>query len=235
MKLQGLMKVDAERIAESVWPEVSQEITEAIYEISKRDIRQFVKIINRAQNIMVTNKLEMPNVEIIEMAGKMILRRNYIGVDMSEKKDLPADLGINKKTTNKVLSLQNDLVKVLTTATLRAFEIGKILYTVEANNSKGRQAFVDWVTKDLKISWQTCLNYKKLFVFFYQDPERLENLTIMQAYAEAGIAVKKALPPPKEEYEEVFTAGEEEEAYDAELAEIFKRNPLSGIQLKKIA
>ncbi|QLC59910.1 hypothetical protein, partial [Treponema phagedenis] len=81
---------------------------------------------------------------------------------MSEKKDLPADLGINKKTTNKVLSLQNDLVKVLTTATLRAFEIGKILYTVEANNSKGRQAFVDWVTKDLKISWQTCLNYKKL-------------------------------------------------------------------------
>ncbi|QEJ96116.1 hypothetical protein FUT79_13495 [Treponema phagedenis] len=152
---------------------------------------------------------------------------------MSEKKDVPADLGINKKTTNKVLSLQNDLVKVLTTATLRAFEIGKILYTVEANNSKGRQAFVDWVTKDLKISWQTCLNYKKLFVFFYQDPERLENLTIMQAYAEAGIAVKKALPPPEEEYEEVFTAGEEKEAYDAELAEIFKRNPLSGIQLKK--
>ncbi|NVP25332.1 hypothetical protein HPC63_14440 [Treponema phagedenis] len=116
---------------------------------------------------------------------------------------------------------------------MKAFKIGEILYMVEANNSKGRQAFVDWVTKDLKISWQTCLNYKKLFVFFYQDPERLENLTIMQAYAEAGIAVKKALPPPKEEYEEVFTAGEEEEAYDAELAEIFKRNPLSGIQLKK--
>ncbi|WP_244951130.1 AAA family ATPase [Treponema phagedenis] len=79
LKLQGLMKVDAERITESVWPEVSQEITESIYEISKRDIRQFVKIINRSQNIMTANRLEMPNVEIIEMAGKMILRRNYIG------------------------------------------------------------------------------------------------------------------------------------------------------------
>ncbi|WP_252723057.1 hypothetical protein [Treponema phagedenis] len=45
----------------------------------KRDIRQFVKIINRSQNIMTANRLEMPNVEIIEMAGKMILRRNYIG------------------------------------------------------------------------------------------------------------------------------------------------------------
>ncbi|QLC60013.1 hypothetical protein, partial [Treponema phagedenis] len=136
-------------------------------------------------------------------------------------------------TAKRIKSLEQGLIKVLTEATLKAFKIGEILYMVEANNSKGRQAFVDWVTKDLKISWQTCLNYKKLFVFFYQDPERLENLTIMQAYAEAGIAVKKALPPPKEEYEEVFTAGEEEEAYDAELAEIFKRNPLSGIQLKK--
>ncbi|QEJ96690.1 hypothetical protein [Treponema phagedenis] len=152
---------------------------------------------------------------------------------MIETKALTEKLGLNKETAKRIKSLEQGLIKVLTEATLKAFKIGEILYMVEANNSKGRQAFVDWVTKDLKISWQTCLNYKKLFVFFYQDPERLENLTIMQAYAEAGIAVKKALPPPKEEYEEVFTAGEEEEAYDAELAEIFKRNPLSGIQLKK--
>ncbi|QKS91716.1 hypothetical protein [Treponema phagedenis] len=152
---------------------------------------------------------------------------------MIETKALTEKLGLNKETAKRIKSLEQGLIKVLMEATLKAFKIGEILYMVEANNSKGRQAFVDWVTKDLKISWQTCLNYKKLFVFFYQDPERLENLTIMQAYAEAGIAVKKALPPPKEEYEEVFTAGEEEEAYDAELAEIFKRNPLSGIQLKK--
>ncbi|NVP25509.1 hypothetical protein [Treponema phagedenis] len=152
---------------------------------------------------------------------------------MIETKALTEKLGLNKETAKRIKSLEQGLIKVLTEATLKAFKIGEILYMVEANNSKGRQAFVDWVTKDLKISWQTCLNYKKLFVFFYQDPERLENLTIMQAYAEAGIAVKKALPPPEEEYEEVFTAGEEKEAYDAELAEIFKRNPLSGIQLKK--
>ncbi|QSH95080.1 hypothetical protein [Treponema phagedenis] len=154
---------------------------------------------------------------------------------MIETKALTEKLGLNKETAKRIKSLEQGLIKVLTEATLKAFKIGEILYMVEANNSKGRQAFVDWVTKDLKISWQTCLNYKKLFVFFYQDPERLENLTIMQAYAEAGIAVKKALPAPKvyEEDEEVFTAGEEEEAYDAELAEIFKRNPLSGIQLKK--
>ncbi|NVP25435.1 hypothetical protein [Treponema phagedenis] len=104
---------------------------------------------------------------------------------MIETKALTEKLGLNKETAKRIKSLEQGLIKVLTEATLKAFKIGEILYMVEANNSKGRQAFVDWVTKDLKISWQTCLNYKKLFVFFYQDPERLENLTIMQAYAEA--------------------------------------------------
>lgn len=77
LRLDGLTKPDAQKIAESVWENVSKEVIDSIYEISRKDVRQFVKIINRAQNIMTVNKISEPDVEVIEMAGSMILRRNY--------------------------------------------------------------------------------------------------------------------------------------------------------------
>lgn len=77
LKLEGLTKSDAEKIAGSVWPDVSKDIIDAVYDISRKDVRQFVKIINRAQNMMFANKLDEPDLEIIEMAGNMILRRSY--------------------------------------------------------------------------------------------------------------------------------------------------------------
>ena len=75
--MDGLTKADAQKIALSVWENASKEVIDSIYEISRKDVRQFVKIINRAQNIMTVNKISEPDVEVIEMAGSMILRRNY--------------------------------------------------------------------------------------------------------------------------------------------------------------
>lgn len=77
LKLDGLTKTDAQKIAASVWENVSKDIVDAIYDISRKDVRQFVKIINRAQNIMAVNNQQSVDFEIIEMAGSMILRRNY--------------------------------------------------------------------------------------------------------------------------------------------------------------
>ena len=77
LRLDGLTKPDAQKIALSVWENASKEVIDSIYDISRKDVRQFVKIINRAQNIMTVNKLSEPDVEVIEMAGSMILRRNY--------------------------------------------------------------------------------------------------------------------------------------------------------------
>ena len=73
--LEGLTKADATLIAREVWPDCDMEIINTLFSISKSDVRQFVKLIERAQNTMVLNKLEKPTVEVIEMASTLVLRR----------------------------------------------------------------------------------------------------------------------------------------------------------------
>jgi DNA transposition AAA+ family ATPase len=73
--LEGLTKADATLIARKVWPDCDMEIINTLFSISKSDVRQFVKLIERAQNTMVLNKLEKPTVEVIEMASTLVLRR----------------------------------------------------------------------------------------------------------------------------------------------------------------
>lgn len=73
--LEGLTKADATLIAREVWPDCDMEIINTLFSISKSDVRQFVKLIERAQNTMVLNKLDKPTVEVIEMASTLVLRR----------------------------------------------------------------------------------------------------------------------------------------------------------------
>lgn len=73
--LEGLTKADATLIAREVWPDCDMEIINTLFSISKSDVRQFVKLIERAQNTMVLNQLEKPTVEVIEMASTLVLRR----------------------------------------------------------------------------------------------------------------------------------------------------------------
>lgn len=75
LHLAGLDKKDASKIAESIWENVSAEIVNAVYGVSGKDTRQFVKILNRAQNIMIVNNETTPNLDIIDMASAMILKR----------------------------------------------------------------------------------------------------------------------------------------------------------------
>lgn len=71
----GLDKADAKLIASGIWPQVKKEVVEAAFAVSGPDVRQFVKILERAQNTMAINELTEPSVEIIEMASSMVLRR----------------------------------------------------------------------------------------------------------------------------------------------------------------
>lgn len=75
LSLPGLSKADAKRLAESVWENCPQEVIDSIYQISKQDTRQFVKIINRAQNVMLANGVDVPDVEVAELAGSMVFKR----------------------------------------------------------------------------------------------------------------------------------------------------------------
>jgi DNA transposition AAA+ family ATPase len=75
LHLSGLSRVDATLIAESVWPKIDKKIVDAILNVSKTDVRQFTKIIERMQQTMAINNEKEPNVDIVESAASLIMRR----------------------------------------------------------------------------------------------------------------------------------------------------------------
>jgi len=75
LHLSGLTRVDATVIAESVWPNIGKKITDAIFNVSKSDVRQFTKIIERMQQTMAINNVAEPDVDIVETAAALIMRR----------------------------------------------------------------------------------------------------------------------------------------------------------------
>jgi DNA transposition AAA+ family ATPase len=75
LHLSGLSRVDAAKIAESVWSKIDKKIVDAIYHVSKSDVRQFTKIIERMQQTMELNKVTDPNIDIVESAAVLIMRR----------------------------------------------------------------------------------------------------------------------------------------------------------------
>jgi DNA transposition AAA+ family ATPase len=76
LPLAGLARKDAKKIAQSVWPDVDDEVVDAMYKISRTDVRQFVKIIERAQNTMAVNKLQAVDLAVVETAAMLVIRRN---------------------------------------------------------------------------------------------------------------------------------------------------------------
>jgi DNA transposition AAA+ family ATPase len=77
LPLAGLTKKDARKIALSVWPAVDDEVVDAMYRIAKTDTRQFVKIIERARNTMAVNKLDAVDIDVVEAAAMLVIRRNW--------------------------------------------------------------------------------------------------------------------------------------------------------------
>ena len=77
LPLAGLSKKDADKIARSVWPEVDGEVVDAMYRISRTDVRQFVKIIERTRHTMAVNKLPAADLGAVETAAALVIRRNW--------------------------------------------------------------------------------------------------------------------------------------------------------------
>jgi DNA transposition AAA+ family ATPase len=77
LPLAGLTKKDAKKIAQTVWPDVEADVVEAMYRISRTDVRQFVKIIERAQDTMAVNKLQSVDPDVVETAAMLVIRRNW--------------------------------------------------------------------------------------------------------------------------------------------------------------
>jgi DNA transposition AAA+ family ATPase len=77
LPLSGLTKRDAKKIAQSVWPEVEDAVIDAMYRIAKTDVRQFVKIIERAQNTLAVNRLDKIDLDVVEAAASLVIRRSW--------------------------------------------------------------------------------------------------------------------------------------------------------------
>jgi DNA transposition AAA+ family ATPase len=75
LPLSGLTRQDAGAIARAVWPKIDKKIVDAIYNVSKTDVRQFTKIIERMQGAMAVNRVEEPDIEIVEVAAALVMRR----------------------------------------------------------------------------------------------------------------------------------------------------------------
>jgi DNA transposition AAA+ family ATPase len=75
LPLSGLTRADAASIAAAVWPKADKKIVDAIYSVSKTDIRQFTKIIERMQGTMAINRVAEPDLEIVEVAASLVMRR----------------------------------------------------------------------------------------------------------------------------------------------------------------
>jgi len=75
LHLSGLNRADATSIAESVWPKINKKVIDAIYHVSKSDVRQFTKIIERMQQTMEINRVSEPDVDIVESAAALVMRR----------------------------------------------------------------------------------------------------------------------------------------------------------------
>jgi DNA transposition AAA+ family ATPase len=77
LPLAGRTKKDAKKIAQTVWPAVEDEVVDAMYRISHTDVRQFVKIVERTQNAMALHKVQTPDLDMVEIAAMLVIRRNW--------------------------------------------------------------------------------------------------------------------------------------------------------------
>lgn len=155
---------------------------------------------------------------------------------MDNSKDIINIKSLYKDEAKEINKNHNKLYALMKKGALIAFEIGEQLVKVQRFlASTEKDAFKTWAKKNLIISEETIRKYIKLYDYFYDKPELLNNLTLMEAYSEAGISTRKALPAPCDEEDgKIYTAGLEDDdgTYDEELATIFKRKTRSGIKLE---
>lgn len=159
----------------------------------------------------------------------------------SVAKDCQLDDTFLQSTTAEITELYNEVVSLGRQLASTVYKIGGLLMSSTINMT--RETFSDWIAS-LPFSENTAKNYMALYVFFNAREHELSDLTIMQAYAIAGISGRKELSAPPTtvdaellDGEQIHTAGKTDEEAAAKerkkrARKLFKLPPLSGIELK---
>lgn len=75
LPISSLSKKDARLIVSSVWESVDADTLNALYMAARGDVRIFTKIISRMQKTMSLNKLDLPTIEVVELAAQMVITK----------------------------------------------------------------------------------------------------------------------------------------------------------------
>ena len=72
--MKRLGKQAAVKIIEGVWRGLAKETAEAFVKTANGSVRTLVKLISRARQVMVINRVEAPDAEVIAAAGELLMR-----------------------------------------------------------------------------------------------------------------------------------------------------------------
>jgi|GEM_PF-1203427 len=168
---------------------------------------------------------EIPGTELSAMAEKqtdMIER-----VLANSRSATPAQALVELKALSGILEgLARKTVVVI-------FAMGKVLTEVKAVLPHGD--FIAWIDENCPLARSSAHNYMRIYDRYKNEPRKaLEELTIAEAYIEAG--VKKLMAPSEDE--KLKVAGAEEMTKDGlpmleDYKHVFKTPPASGIALKR--
>ncbi|MEL5720324.1 MAG: hypothetical protein P1P59_04255 [Treponemataceae bacterium] len=145
-----------------------------------------------------------------------------------------------KKANKEIVELYKEVSMIGRKMALKIFKIGELIFNTQMHLTPEEAR--EWIKTGLPFSEKTAKNYMKVYLHFYERQDQLKELTIMQAYAVAGISGRNELPAPKEEDEEVLFLQEGETVYTAsaddtsenneDIKALFKKPTLSGCNLK---
>lgn len=168
---------------------------------------------------------EIPGTELSAMAEK---QTDMIEQVLSSSQSAnPAQAIVDLKALSGVLEgLARKTVVVI-------FAMGKVLTEVKAVLPHGD--FIPWIEENCQFSRTSAFRYMAIYDRYKDEPRRaLEELTIAEAYIEAG--VKKLMAPAEDEKAKV-AGGDQMSSDGLPLLEnykhIFKQPPASGIDLKR--
>jgi hypothetical protein len=178
-----------------------------------------------AQGTRTLRQPELPGTDLAAMAEK---QTDMVERVLANSKSATPDQAImDLKALSGVLEgLARKTVVVI-------FAIGKVLTEVKAVLPHGD--FIPWVQGNCSFTQNSAINYMRIYDRYKDEPRRaLEELTIAEAYIEAG--VKKLMAPSEDE--KLKVAGGDQVTTDGlprieDYRHVFKQPPASGVDLKR--
>jgi DNA transposition AAA+ family ATPase len=74
LEVKRLGKPDAVKIIEGVWRNLAKDTVEAFVKAANGSVRTLVKLMGRVHQVMIINRVQTPDAEVIATAGEMLMR-----------------------------------------------------------------------------------------------------------------------------------------------------------------